>query len=61
METTDCIITAGVFAGGIIGYLAAILMTAGKIKDAERKTWRQAENLHRARAIQDLRDTTRLF
>lgn len=60
-EITPIIAGAGCLICGTLGYFAAILMTAGKCRDAERRAWREAERLQRARAIQDNRDSMRLF
>jgi hypothetical protein len=55
------IASAAASAGAILGFLTHATLSRGKIRDAERRAIREMEALHRARAIQDLRDSTRLF
>jgi hypothetical protein len=45
-------------AGAILGFFLCALLTRGQARDAERRAWREAEKLQRARAIADLRDRT---
>lgn len=59
--TTEIIIAAGCIVSAGLGFLLASVLADGKAKTAERRAWREAERLHRARSIQDLRDSTRLF
>ena len=47
-------------AGAILGFLLCAILTRGKARDAERRAIRQMEKLHRARAIEDLRNDTPL-
>jgi hypothetical protein len=53
--------SAAASAGAILGFFTHAVLTRGKCRDAERRAIRDMEKLHRARAIQDRRDSTRLF
>jgi hypothetical protein len=57
----DLIYAAGILIAGAIGSLATWYRMRGAERRGERKGIRQMENLLRARAIQDLRDSQRLF
>ena len=50
--------TLAILIGSAGGFLIASIFTRQLVRRAERDTWREAENLHRSRAIQDLRDST---
>ena len=41
---------------GHVGFLSAALLAGRKLRHVRNRTWAEAERLHRARAIQDLRD-----
>jgi hypothetical protein len=49
---------AAASAGAISGFVLCAASTSRKVRAAERRAWREAEGLQRARAIQDLRDRT---
>lgn len=53
--------TTAACAGAILGFFLCAILTRGKTRDAERRAIRDMEKLYRQRAIQDLRDNTRLF
>lgn len=61
MIPIEIIIAAGCMLSAVLGFLLCGLLSSGKAREAERRAIRQMEKLHRARAIQDMRDSTRLF
>lgn len=61
MIPIELIIAGTAVISACLGFLLAVILGHGKARDAERRVIRQMENLYRARAIQDLRDSTRLF
>lgn len=59
MNPPDMLILAVSHAVALLGGMGIVaLFTAQKIRRAQRDTWAEAERLHRARALQDLRDHT---
>jgi hypothetical protein len=57
----EIIVIAGNVACAALGFFCAALLAHGKARSAERRAIRDMEKLFRARALQDHRDSQRLF
>jgi len=52
------IVAIATVTGTSAGFFIASLFTRAQVRRAHMTAWRECENLHRLRAVQDLRDNT---